>query len=531
MRDGKSLVADVYVPRTATGKLPTVLVQTPYGKNGMFRRIFAPSEQSRSELVKQSLFLNPNYAFVVLDWRGSGASKEAGPPPTEGREGPDGVDTIKWIAQQEWSDGKVGMWGPSALGLVQFRTLMEEVPPALKAAVPLVHPANITFDLWFPGGVMSESFVKYLSTLGSDNTKGGDLKWDFYNTLAERPYYDDDWKSRQEGMFTKPAQIEVPILMIEGWYDIYVDQMIDFFQRVKKGGPTDVVREQSRLLIGPWPHGTGQAKSGDLEFPNAALYDTKHALAFFDYWLRGDQAALDPDAPQITYYQMGANEWRQTDAWPPAGSKQTAFNLQGDRTLATAVCKTGPAFTEFVYDPRDPAPTIGGHVLDPALHSGPRDQREKVESRKDVVVFSTPALEQDLAVAGPLSVKLWVSTDRTDTDFSAILTDVHPDGRSMLISEGIRRLRFRNGYAKEELATPGEIYELEIPLIATANTFLKGHQVRIVVSSASWPKYARNLNDGGKMYGQDLPSGVVATNRIHHDPEHPSALVLPVVAK
>jgi putative CocE/NonD family hydrolase len=300
---------------------------------------------------------------------------------------------------------------------------------------------------------------------------------------------------------------------------------------VKKGGPTDVVREQSRLLIGPWPHGTGQAKSGDLEFANAALYDTRQALAFFDYWLRGRKDALDPDAPQITYYQMGANEWRQTDAWPPAGSKPTAFNLQGDRTLATTVCKTGPAFTEFVYDPRDPAPTVGGHVLDPALHSGPRDQRERVESRKDVVVFSTPVLEQDLAVAGPVSVKLWVSTDRTDTDFSAVLTDVHPDGRSMLISEGIRRLRFRNGYAREELATPGEVYQLEVPLIATANTFLKGHQVRVVLSSASWPKYAKNLNDGGKMYGQDLPPGVVATNRIHHDAEHPSALLLPVVPK
>ena len=128
-------------------------------------------------------------------------------------------------------------------------------------------------------------------------------------------------------------------------------------------------------------------------------------------------------------------------------------------------------------------------------------------------------------------MKLYVSTDRTDTDFSAILTDVHPDGRSMLISEGIRRLRFRNGYTKEELATPGEVYELEIPLIATANTFLKGHQVRVVLSSASYPKYAKNMNDGGKMYGQDLPAGVVATNRIHHDAEHPSALLLPVVPK
>jgi putative CocE/NonD family hydrolase len=318
--------------------------------------------------------------------------------------------------------------------------------------------------------------------------------------------------------------------MIEGWYDIYVDQMIDFFQQVKRGGGTEVVREQSRLLIGPWPHGTGPAKSGDLEFPNAALGDTKHALAFFDYWLRGKKDALDPAAPQITYYQMGANEWRQTDAWPPAGMKETAFHLQSDRTLATAISKQGAAFTEFVYDPADPAPTIGGHVLDPALRSGPRDQREKVESRPDVVVFSTPPLERDLAVAGPVKVRVFVSTDRTDTDFTAILTDVHPDGRSMLLSEGIRRLRFRGGYSEEELAKPGEIYQLEIPLIATANTFREGHRVRVVVSSSSWPKYAKNLNDGGRMYGQDLGPGVAATNRVYHSAQHPSAILLPVVS-
>ncbi len=232
----------------------------------------------------------------------------------------------------------------------------------------------------------------------------------------------------------------------------------------------------------------------------------------------------------ITYLQMGADEWRTTDRWPPAGPTNSSavreLFLRNDRSLQPEKAPPGSDFLSFNFDPAHPVPTVGGHVLSPELQSGPRDQREKVESRPDVLVFTGPAVDKPLEIDGKVQAKLYVSSDRIDTDFTVIMTDVYPDGRSMLIGEGIRRMRLRDSLSKEELITPMDIYPVTIDVPNTALTFLAGHRLRLIVSSSNFPKFALNWNNGGAMYS-DGP-GVKALNRVYLDRQHPSAIVLPV---
>jgi hypothetical protein len=287
-----------------------------------------------------------------------------------------------------------------------------------------------------------------------------------------------------------------------------------------------------------------QLKNGQLVFPTARYFGMKKTREFMDYWVRGipngfdrSQAIgpadfsrrLQKGVGPITYFQMGANEWRSTETWPPKGSRETKYYLKSNKLLSQRAPKDSPPPLTFVYDPANPVPTVGGQVLTPELQPGPADQREKVESRSDVLVFSTSVLQKNLAIAGKVKIRLFVSSDRPDTDFTAILTDVYPDGRSMLICEGIRRMRLRQSTSREELMKPGEVYPVTIELSSTAQTFLKGHRLRLILSSSNYPKYALNLNDDGPMYRQG--TGLVAKNSVYVDQRRPSALILPVVKR
>ena len=281
--------------------------------------------------------------------------------------------------------------------------------------------------------------------------------------------------------------------------------------------------------MGPWLHNTDQLTNGLLEFPKARLSGMNKARGFLDHWVRDVANGFDSKEPSISYYQMGVDQWRATSTWPPAGTRDRKYYLHPDHSLSAGSPQRVPAAVSLRYDPANPVPTVGGHVLDPALKGGPQDQRDKVEGRDDVLVFTTPILTSDLPVTGKIKLELSVSSDRTDTDFTAIVTDVYPDGRSILVTEGIRRMRFRNTTSREELMKPGQIYAVTIDLTNTAITFLKGHRVRLVVSSSNYPKYALNLNDGGPMYKKR--NGLVAINTVYADARHPSALVLPVSEK
>ncbi len=509
MRDGKALASDVYLPKSA-GKYPVVLVQTPYNKN-----LLRPAFEGKGRYGAQSLFTDASYAFVVTDWRGKFASQGAQLPGKQPNLGEDGYDTIAWIARQEWSNGKVATWGPSALGRVQYETARAN-PPNLVCSVPLVMALNLDYESYFPGGVIWEEFTTVLGRIGFGTT--------IFDQLAARPVKDDFWQKVAPANYVKGEDLRVPMLFIGGWYDIYTDQVIAAFQAARASGG-EKARAHSRLIVGPWIHATDQVKNGQLEYPNAQSFGMKKAMAFIDHWMKDAPNGFDKREPRISFYQMGVNEWRSTEVWPPRGSREREYFLHSDRSISVNAPKSDAAPLTFNYDPANPAPTVGGHVLDQSLSPGPMDQREKVESRSDVLVFTTPALEKDLEVAGKVKVKLFVSSDRADTDFTAILTDVYPDGRSMLVTEGIRRMRFRNTTAKEELMKPGEIYPVTIELTNTALTFLKGHRVRVIISSSNYPRFALNLNDGGPMYKKG--KGLVATNRVYVDRRRPSALVLP----
>lgn len=509
MRDGRSLAADVFLPKSG-GRHPVVLIQTPYNK-ALVRPWFAGEGRWGSD----SLFTDPNYAFVISDWRGKFASAGALDSGTQANLSQDGYDTCAWIARQEWCNGRIATWGPSALGRVQYETARAS-PPNLVCAVPMVMPLNLDYDIYFPGGALWEEFLSMLGRLGF----GSQL----YNQVTARAVKDDSWRVIAR-TFVKPEEIQVPMLFIGGWYDIYTDGVLSAFEAVRVGGGPKA-RAHSKLVIGPWLHNTDQLTNGQLDFPKARLRGMQKARGFLDYWAREIANGFDVKEPSITYYQMGVDEWRSTGVWPPAGVRDRKYYLHADRSLSTAAPQRASAPAAFRYDPGNPAPTIGGHVLDPALKGGPQDQRERVESRNDVLVFSTSLLESDLAVTGKIKLKLHVSSDRLDTDFTAVVTDVYPDGRSMLVTEGIRRMRFRNTTSREELMTPGEVYAVTIELTNTAITFRKGHRVRVIISSSNYPKYAVNPNDGGPMYKKE--KGLVAANSVYADAKHPSALVLPV---
>ena len=507
MRDGKALSADTYVPKTG-GKFPVVLIQTPYDRK-LLRRHWTGGINDGPN----ALFADTHYAFVITDWRGRFDSKDAA---TErpAKLGDDGFDTVTWITKQEWSNGSVGTWGPSALGRVQYFTAQAH-PPGLKCAVPMVMPLNLNYDIYFPDGVMWEDLAAMLDRLN--------FTQNLHALLGAHPLKDAYWEALPGAHEIRAEEFDIPMLFIGSWYDIYTDSVVESFEQVRAKAK-DTARRHSKLIMGPWVHAGDVAHQGDLDYPAADHYGLRQAHAFFDYWLREQKNGFDERSP-VTYYQMGADEWRTTNRWPPSGTKERELFLRPDRSLGAKPPGAADAL-RFTFDPADPLPTVGGHVLTPELRSGPRDQREKVESRADAVVFTSGTLDKPLEVDGKVRAKLYVSSDRTDTDFAMILTDVYPDGRSMLIGEGARRMRLRNSVSKEELLKPGEIYPVTVEIPAVGLTFPAGHRVRLIVSSSDFPKFARNWNDGGVMYGEG--PGVKAANSIFVNREHSSVLVLPV---
>jgi predicted acyl esterase len=516
MRDGAVLAADVYLPRDAAANpRPVVLIQTPYDKSTV-----RPWFQGEGRFGAQSLFTDPNYAFVVTDWRGRGASPAKPGRPPGGAE--DGYDTVEWIATQPWSNGKVGTWGPSALGAAQFRTASAH-PPHLVCAVPMVMPLNLTHDIYFPGGALWEEFARTLGRLG----------WDLYGQLTSNPVAGTPfWKRLEETNQIKPESIDLPMLLIGGWFDIYDDAVIDTFARLRKeGGPR--TREHTRLVMGPWLHRTDNPEVGALRFPGATGGGIDRARSFFDRWLRGVDDPAERAHPTISYFEMkpGADlswggEWRGAEAWPPsaASTRRLFLDPAGDGLAPKA--PAAAASDSFRYDPTDPLPTPGGRVLTPSLPAGPRDLAA-IESRPDVLAFTTQPLEAAITIAGRPRVELWVASDRPDTDITAFLAHVDRNGRPILLSEGVLRLRFRESTDRETPLVPGEVYRVEVDLASLAVSLAPGDRLRLLVSSSNYPKYAKNRNDGGPMFAEG--EGVVATNQVWGGGERPSALVLPAL--
>lgn len=502
MRDGVKLATDVYLPSTH-GAFPVVLVRTPYNKNGAAG--LGNDGAARG------------YAIVAQDVRGRYASEGENLP--FDRDVDDGRETIEWVARQPWCNGRIGTWGGSAGAITQFQMAASGTQHI--AAQHLIVGAPSLYDVVYLGGVFRKSLIEdwLRMTQWSSNALP---RW------VGHPRYDDYWRARDATRHY--AKINAPAVHIGGYWDIFAQATIDAFVGYQtRGGPK--ARGRQKLILGPWPHGVLQEKAGELTFRGAKKPpgDVHDAWRWFDHWLKGAANGIDR-APAVTYYVIGdtsdtnapGNVWRTASTWPPVKATPTRYYFHGDRSLSTSKPGTHAPLT-YTYDPKNPAPTVGGIQL--TIPSGPFDQK-KVEERADVLVFTSAPLTEPLEVTGRVRVKLWISSDAPDTDFLAKLCDVYPDGRSFNLCEGALRARFRDGLEREKLLEQDRVYPLEIDLWSTSVIFNRGHRLRVQVTSSSAPGYDPNPNTGEPFRGSERVR--VVRNSVFVDAHHPSHIVLPV---
>jgi hypothetical protein len=552
-RDGVVLRADLYRP-AAEGKYPTLLQRTPYNKDGVVS--FALRAVARGFMV------------VVQDVRGRYASDGDWYPFKY--EQNDGYDTIEWVAGLPGSNGKVGMWGGSYVGATQMLAAITH-PPHLAGICPVVTASNYHENWTYQGGAFEQWFNEsWTSGLAQDTldrrvhkatrAEEGDKvlplteypvfqgKFDMGSADATRelaPYfadwakhieYDDYWK--QWAIAEHYADIQVPALTVAAWYDIFQGGSLKNFQGLRDHAGNDEARREQRLLVTIGGHAGGGRKIGAVDFgPAAAEYDEWGVtLDWYDYLFQGKKNQFATDN-RVEIFVMGKNQWRWEKNWPLERAKETKYYLhsagkansvQGDGKLSEDETK-GEAADTFVYDPADPVPTIGGPLCCGPVGGklGPQDQSD-VERRNDVLVYSTAPLDKDLEVTGQVKLILYAKSSAVDTDFTGKLVDVGPDGFARNVAEGILRARYREstlGAAK--LLKSGEVERYEIDLWSTSNVFLKGHTIRLEVSSSNFPRFDRNLNTG--VSAAASAKMVQATNSVLHDDAHASVLVLPVV--
>jgi hypothetical protein len=347
------------------------------------------------------------------------------------------------------------------------------------------------------------------------------------------PLHDGFWKLAERA--PDYGKLDVPMLLVTGWFDHHTDLTIATFRKLRSdGGPK--ARRESRLVVGPWEHSdVDNGSVGELKFPEAGGAAAKAATQFFDYWLRGQKDNGLEKAAVVRWYQTGANRWREAADWPPAAPAEVSCHLAADGRLAEKKPEGESAADGFRYDPADPSPTVGGanfslRVLGArgSVAAGPFDQRARVESRKDCLVYTAAPLERELALAGNAKARLFVATDRADTDFAVRLCDVWPDGRSMLVTDGIRRLSLRDSLEKRSAVKPGEVCELAVELPVAAHVFLQGHRIRVIVTGSNYPRFERNPNNGKSEF--QAAEAQVAADQVWRGGERDSALVLPVLA-
>ncbi|HTT64361.1 MAG TPA: CocE/NonD family hydrolase [Bryobacteraceae bacterium] len=534
MRDGVHLSANVFRP-DAPRRYPTILVRTPYGKGAGLSSTYAP-------------FVRNGYAVVVQDVRGRYASEGVFRPLEQ--EPADGDDTLNWIARQPWSDGKIGMLGGSYLGIVQWKvaTLHNS---HLKAMFPSVSGCDDYMDRFYSSGGamklgqrllwMSENlraphfhpdfgaFVLHLPLRTSDVAATGQTS-DMYQEAIAHPADDSFWKSIS--VREQLDQIRVPVFSVGGWFDNFVESDLAAYEGLRKHSDVD------RILIGPWPHNKNVKLGVDFG-PAANIPLRPIQMQWFDQFLKGRDTPLLSEA-RVRVFLMGVNRWRDAEEWPPRArlerfylrSRGHANTLAGDGRLDLRApadsSAAASAADRFVFDPQDPVPTAGGAVCcNPKVFPwGPTDQRA-VERRRDVLVYTTAPLRRDVEVIGTVRVVLFAATSARDTDFTAKLVDVFPDGRAQNLTDGILRLRYRKSLEQPALARPGEICRLTIDAGVTGNVFLKGHRIRMEISSSNFPRFDRNPNTGGPV--ADAIELHKARQTIYHDARRPSYLLLPVV--
>lgn len=538
MRDGVGLSTDIYRP-AKEGRYPVILFRDAYG-NGSGAAAGAKNWVERG------------YVYVSQDVRGRYDSEGHYYPYIS--EATDGYDAQQWAGSQPWSTGKVGMLGSSYRAAVQWLPAHLR-SPSLVAIVPAVTPFNYYKDVMYPGGAFQlanridwgfymagrtgqsgievEKMWSHLPLKTLDQDFGYDLP--YWRDWVAHPTYDEYW--RQFDAEARVEQMEVPALSIGGWYDAILRGTLTSYTSMRARARTELARNSQKLIIGPWDHSVnGNAKLGDIDFGAETKIDLSGLQArWFDHWLKGEDTGFMQE-PRVRIFVMGENRWRSEEEWPLARTRYTKFYLHsggkantagGDGKLATKL-PGGAAADTYIYDPSNPVPTRGGNILPAKLGPGPVDQAP-LASRDDILVFSTPTLEQDTEVTGPITVTLYASSSALDTDFTAKLVDVHPDGKAYNIADSIIRARYRNSFEKPELLEPGKVYPFTIDLLATSNLFKKGHRIRVDISSSNFPRFDRNPNTG-HAFGEDAELRK-ATQTIHHSRQYPSHITLPIIPR
>jgi predicted acyl esterase len=505
MRDGDSLQADVYIP-TGVDSAEVILIQTPYNKN-----LFSNSLPLGIGL---NLDAQP-YIWVIVDWRGFYGSNMA--DLSNFTRGEDGYDICDWITNQIWHKDRIGTWGPSALGAVQYMTIAENHPNHT-CAVPQVATGHQAYEAYFYGGVLEEARLTQLDALG----------YGLSPLVMANVYDNTTWQFASLGTWY-PSSIQIPTLQIGGWYDHNIDEMMDFYKDSRNLAAVSVQDEQW-LLVGPWVHGgtgaayIGSSIQGELTYPTAQFKSDSMAWDFFNYYLL-DAANNWPATDFITYFDMGgSNAWLTSNADDIEATGINSLYLNYNEELISG---GGAGNTTFISDPSNPSPTIGGATLGAGLNQGPYDQNS-LDARQDILTFTSAELNSNVSTTGRITVDLYISSDQADADIAIRLTDVYPDGRSMLITDGIKRMRFRNNdytAAGEVFMTPGQVYPVTIELPFTNYTWKTGHKIKIYVSGNHSTRFNVNLQNGGTMY--QAGTGNVANITVHHDATYPSKINLP----
>ncbi|MCP5035552.1 MAG: CocE/NonD family hydrolase [Actinomycetia bacterium] len=575
-RDGVTLYADIVRP-DAPGRFPVLLSRTPYGKSG-----------STDPNGPNTFFARYGYLSITQDCRGRFSSD--GDYDTIFQEAADGYDAVEWAARLPSANGRVGTTGQSYLGLTQYLIACHDpMPPSLQAMAPVSASSDYHQSwIYHTGGAANWGWlVPYAIFKGRDTLEragrhdlveqvldyiDGDYamirrtpfglnfttplteEWfrhlpirHWADLLAETaPYFSEHITNADDGEYWYRANVNrhaenvtVPMLHVTSWYDVFAEGGPNAYQSITAASRHSRARQGQRLIIGPWghllPYSVPSSKgTGDIDFGPEALIDLNQTLLrWFDHWLKDIDNGITEEPP-VSVFTLGENRWQTLADWPPPAmrpihwylhSEGAANSIDGDGTLST-VPPANEAADTFVYDPLDPVPTMGGNNL--IIDMGVRDQRP-VEDRLDVLVFTSDPLDRPMEVTGPVTVELWASSSAVDTDFTAKLIDVRPDGYAMNLLDGIIRARYRDSAADPDLMEPGEVYRFTIDLWATSNLFQTGHRIRLEISSSNFPRFDRNLNTG-EPFGEGA-TPVTANQTIYHQAARPSAVVLPVIPR
>ena len=582
MRDGVRLATDIYIPRSDK-KVPIIFSRTPYNFNS-----WGDGEEKNRTHQRAYEALKRGYAYVVQNERGryfsEGEWDILGVPLT------DGYDAFSWMSEQSWSNGKIGTLGCSSTAEWQMAVAALD-HPSHAAMVPQGFGAGVGrvddfFEQgnWYRGGVEQLLFGTWLYGVEHDKFKpripagasqedlirisrfydlapenppvdwakkikhlplqdllknvGG--KKEIFDKMIKRKPNDKDWY--KGGLYHDNMDFGVPSFWFVSWYDVATTPNIALFNHVRKNSVDQFVNDNQYLVIAPTLHcgftrATENTIVGERSVGDARLNYDEQIYDWFDLMLKEKQNDFKENTPRVQYYTMGSNKWQSSEVWPPENIEMTTFYLSsngsantmyGDGKLTTLKRKINNKSDSFIYNPLDPVTSNGGGVccMGNAVKGGAFDQQE-VETRDDVLVYTSETLKNGFEVTGFINSSIYISSDVKDTDITIKLIDVYPDGTAYNIDETIQRVRYREGYDKEVFMEKGNVYKVDLSQMSTSNYFKKNHKIRIEISSSNFPRFARNLNTGGDNFNES--KGIIAKNTIHHSKKYPSSITLPIV--